>query len=67
MQIYLFQAFNDPEESSWLELGAFGIAQYKGNLIALKRIYKSHCVFPRSIRKEILNVGEQYKRIVFVF
>lgn len=50
------QAFTDPEEQEWLELGHYAVAMHKGTLVALKKIHKKHVDIIRPVLKEIKTV-----------
>lgn len=41
----------------WAEVGNFGVAQHKGHLVGLKRIYKPQIEFTRAVRKELKYVS----------
>ncbi len=50
-------AFVDPQEERWLRLPAYSLAMYKGTLVALKKIYKTHVDLTREVRKEMKTVS----------
>lgn len=45
----------------WDETGNFAVAQHKGHLVGLKRIYKPEVVFSRAVRKELKHVSAKCK------
>lgn len=48
---------DEQQKKMWKELENFGVAQFKGHYVGLKRIYKPEVEFNRAVRRELKYVS----------